>query len=299
MAAQRTIEHALTLANSVKLPQLGFGVYQSPRDVCVRSCLTALEAGYRHIDTAQYYANEAEVGHAVAQSGIPRKDLFLTTKILSAAGSADATFQKCADSVNKLDQKNGYVDLFLVHSPNSGKTARTEMWQALEKLHGEGKSKSIGVSNYGIKHIEEMKEYAKVWPPHVNQIEVRGYVSADPVGFIANKMQLHPWCQQREIVDYCNKNKIIIEAYCPLVRNAKANDKTLASIAEKHKVTPNQVLCRWSLQKGWSPLPKSENPDRIKLNADLYGFDLDEKDMSALDGLDEGPAGAIVQAVDN
>lgn len=100
-------------------------------------------------------------------------------------------------------------------------------------------------------------------------------------------------------MDYCNKNKIIIEAYCPLVRNAKANDKTLAGIAEKHKVTPNQVLCRWSLQKGWSPLPKSDNPERIKLNADLFGFDLDEKDMSALDGLDEGPGGAIVQAVDN
>ena len=279
--AKRTLADTLTLANGVKIPQLGFGVYQSPRDVCVKSCLTALQSGYRHIDTAQYYANEAEVGSAVQQSGLPRQDVFITTKILSPRASVDKSYQACVDSVKKLDPKDGYVDLFLIHSPHSGKAKRAEMWQALERLHEEGKAKSIGVSNFGIKHIEELKDVAKVWPPHVNQLE------------------LHPWAQQRQIVEYCQKNNIAIQAYCPIVRNQKANDKTLVGIANKHNVSPNQVLIRYCLQKGWVPLPKSDNPERIKINADVFGFDLDGDDMSTLDGLDQGAAGAIVEAVQN
>lgn len=171
-ASKRAITDLLTLPNGVKIPQLGFGVYQSPTDVCVNSCLAALKVGYRHIDTAQIYGNEAEVGEALKQCNIPRSELFISTKILSAAGSVDKSYQKCAESVKKIDEKNGYVDAFLVHSPNSGSAKRKEMWLALERLYEEGKTRSIGVSNYGIKHIEEMKQYAKVWPPHINQIEV-------------------------------------------------------------------------------------------------------------------------------
>ena len=160
--------------SAVKIPRLGFGVYQSPPSTCINSCLTALKVGYRHIDTAQYYANEKEVGHAVAQSGLPRKQVFLTTKILAAAGSVERSYKKCLDSVKKIDpSEEGYVDLFLIHSPNSGKEKRKEMWLALEQLLKEGRTKSIGVSNFGVGHIEEMKEYATTWPPHVNQIEVR------------------------------------------------------------------------------------------------------------------------------
>lgn len=114
-----------------------------------------------------------------------------------------------------------------------------------------------------------------------------------------NTMQLHPWCQQRECVEYCQKNNIVVEAYCPLVRNEKADDQTLASIAQKHNVGPNQVLVRWSLQKGFVPLPKSDTPSRIVSNADVYGFELDAEDMGRLDALEQGRAGAIVQAVDN
>jgi diketogulonate reductase-like aldo/keto reductase len=170
--ASRSLTDTLALSNSIKSPQLGFGVYQSPTDVCIQSCLTALKSGYRHIDTAQYYGNEKEVGKAVQQSEIARKDVYLTTKILTAAGSVDESYRSCVDSVKKLDPDTEYADLFLIHSPNSGKDQVKEMWQALEKLHSEGKAKSIGVSNFGIKHIEEMRKYAKVWPPHVNQIEV-------------------------------------------------------------------------------------------------------------------------------
>ena len=173
-----TLADRLTLLNSThKIPRLGFGIYQSPTDVCIKSCLTALRSGYRHIDSAQFYRNEIEMGTAAKQSGIPRSELFLTTKILSAGGSPDKTYQKCLDSVKKItgDDQNGYVDLFLIHTPSGGSHARKEMWQALEKLESEGRAKVIGVSNYGVGHIEEMKQYARIWPPHVNQIEVRGF----------------------------------------------------------------------------------------------------------------------------
>lgn len=170
---ERSQSDTLPLANSVEIPQLGFGVYLSPPETCVNSCLTALEAGYRHIDTAQYYGNEAEVGQAVQKSSVDRNDVFLTTKVLEAAGSVELTYAKCVESIKKLDPESGHVDLFLIHSPNPGAAKRKEMWLALERLYEEGKAKSIGVSNFGIKHIDELKQFAKVWPPHVNQIEVR------------------------------------------------------------------------------------------------------------------------------
>lgn len=155
-----------------KIPQIGFGVYLSPPEKCVNSCLKALEANYRHIDTAQYYDNEEHVGRAIRDSKIPRKDIYITTKILSAGKDADSTYQKVLDSVEKLAGKDGYVDLFLIHSPNGGKDARKLMWQALERAKDAKKVRDIGVSNYGTAHMEEIKSIGKVWPPAVNQIEV-------------------------------------------------------------------------------------------------------------------------------
>jgi len=177
-AARFAITDLLPLPNSaVRIPRLGFGVYQSPPDVCIKSSLHALKSGYRHIDTAQYYRNEVEVGEAVRKSGLKRSDVFLTTKIIAAGGSVEKSYQKCFDSVEKIDVgeegRKGYVDLFLIHSPNCGAEKRKEMWLALEKLYEEGRVKAIGVSNYGVGQIEEMKGYAMTWPPHVNQIEVR------------------------------------------------------------------------------------------------------------------------------
>ena len=182
MATKLSFTDVLPLPNSsVTIPRLGFGIYLSSPSVCVASCLHALQIGYRHIDSAQFYANEKEMGEAVRQSGLSRPDVFLTTKILSAGGSPDATYRKCLDSVEKIDdglgkggsgEGKGYVDLFLIHSASSGTAGRKQMWQALERLHDEGRARAIGVSNFGVGHIEEMKSYAKVWPPHVNQIEV-------------------------------------------------------------------------------------------------------------------------------
>ena len=197
----RTLSDTLTLSNQVLMPQLGFGVYESPTNICVRSCSSALETGYRHIDTAQYYGNEAQVGHAVMQSGISRESVFLTTKILAAGDAASEVYQRCLDSVEKLDPQNHFVDLFLVHSPNCSKAQRKLLWQALERLYHERKAKSIGVSNFGIKHIEELKHFAGVWPPHVNQIEVR------PIG-------MDPTCTSRTLTWYnsyilgCNNQRL-------------------------------------------------------------------------------------------
>ena len=173
-AAKLAITDLLPLPkSSVRIPRLGFGIYLSPSSTCVASCLHALKNGYRHIDSAQYYRNETEMGEAVRQSGLKRSEVFLTTKILAAAGSVEKSYQKCLNSVNQIDPGDqGYVDLFLIHSPSSGREKRKEMWAALERLLEEGRVKSIGVSNYGVGHIEEMKSYAKIWPPHVNQIEV-------------------------------------------------------------------------------------------------------------------------------
>lgn len=172
MSAKYAITDLLPLPNSaVRIPRLGFGVYQSAADVCTQSCLTALSVGYRHIDSAQFYANEAQVGEAVRQSKVPRDSVFVTTKILSPKGSVEKSYQKIVESVDKINL-DGYVDLFLIHSPSSGPDGRKELWLALEKAHAEGRVRSIGVSNFGVGHIEEMKSYAKIWPPHVNQIEV-------------------------------------------------------------------------------------------------------------------------------
>ncbi|CAK38248.1 hypothetical protein CBS63078_9770 [Aspergillus niger] len=282
MPANYSFADVVPLPNSaVKIPRLGFGVYRSPSAQCVQSCLKALEVGYRHIDTAQFYANEKEVGDAIRSSGLPRSEIFVTTKILSPAGSPEATYERLLASVEKIGGPDGYVDLFLIHSSKSGSSGRKHLWQALERLLEEGKAKSIGVSNFGAKHIEEMKEYAKVWPPHVNQIE------------------LHPWCQQRVIDAYCKKNGIVVESYAPIVRNYKANDPTLVDFAKKYNKTTQQVLIRYALQKEWVPLPKTDNPDRIAANADVFDFDISEEDMAVLNALDQGSSGAIVEAVEN
>lgn len=173
MASKPSLASTLPLPNSKhKIPRIGFGVYQSPPSRCVKSCLTALKVGYRHIDTAQYYTNEGSVGQAVRDSQIPRSDLFITTKILSPGKDVESTYQSVENSVKKLAGEGGYVDLFLIHSPNGGKESRKIMWKALEKAKDKGKVRDIGVSNYGTGHMEEIKEIGKVWPPAVNQIEV-------------------------------------------------------------------------------------------------------------------------------
>ncbi|KAK0942662.1 hypothetical protein LTR29_005749 [Friedmanniomyces endolithicus] len=279
MSPSLTIGSTLKLNTGAHLPILGFGVWDSPQNLTVKSCLEALKVGYQHIDTAQGYSNEKEVGEAVKQSGKAREDIYVTSKIWEAGSDVDSTYERCAGSVKKITGGDGFLDLMLIHNAAVGAEPRKNMWLAMEKLHAEGKFKSIGVSNYGIGHIEEMKSYAKVWPPAVNQLE------------------LHPWLQQREIVEYCHKNGIVVEAYCPLVRNQKADDPTLNEVAKKHGKTTAQVLVRYCIDKGWSPLPKSDNPGRIAQNADVFDFQLGKEDLEKLDAMPQETP--LVLAVDN
>lgn len=281
MASKLTLQSTLNLNTGAKLPILGFGVWDSPAELTTKSCLEALKVGYRHIDTAQYYANEKEVGDAVRQSGLQRKDVFITSKIISPGSTDEDTHQTLLETIRKIDGEDGYVDLMLIHNAACGAENRKKLWQALEKLQQQGKFKAIGVSNFGIGHINELKNYAQVWPPAVNQLE------------------LHPWNQQREVVDFCHKNGIAVEAYCPLVRNQKKDDPDLSGIAERVGKTTAQVLLRYAMQKAWAPLPKSDNAGRIAQNAELFGFELTKEDMEKLDAKDEAGKGALVMAVDN
>lgn len=172
--APLSLADALPVKHTTKrMPQLGYGVWTSPRDVCVQSCQSALKAGYRHIDTAQGYKNEAEVGEAVLKSGIPREDIWITTKFVSKDKTAEEAYEAAVESVKKCDPRpDGYVDLFLVHNATPGSEGRKLLWQVLERIQEEGKAKAIGVSNWGPHHLDELKTYAKYWPPSVNQVEV-------------------------------------------------------------------------------------------------------------------------------
>ncbi|KAI1382463.1 aldo/keto reductase [Hypoxylon crocopeplum] len=276
MHPELTLTSSVPLRQSdVRMPVLGFGVYQIDRPDCTEACLHAISAGYRHIDTAQLYNNEEEVGAALQQCGLPREEIFVTTKVRYPRLGKGKTYLRALQSVKKIDpREGGYVDLFLIHSPHALKPKdRKEIWLALEKLHEEGKARAIGVSNYQPEHLEELKGYATIWPPAVNQI------------------LLHPWTQQRETVDYCNEHGIVLQAFSPLARGIKLQESTVVEIAEKVGKSPAQVLIRYCLQKAWVPLPRSEKEERIKQNVDVFNFSLSEDDMTLLDSLDrqEGP----------
>ncbi|KAF5010556.1 hypothetical protein FDECE_3298 [Fusarium decemcellulare] len=256
----------LTLPNSAaSVPRIGFGVYKIRGPTCSTAVTEALSVGYRHIDSAALYRNEHLVREAVDRSGLARNDVFLTTKVGSPTGrksqraNDDDIYRVAVESVNRIAGEDGYVDLLLIHVPGPSRAHREKLWAAIERLKEEGRTKSIGVSNFRVRHLEEMREYASVWPPSVNQIETHG---------------------------------IIIEAYSPLATGSRLDDPALHQIASKHQKTPAQILIRYALQKGWVPLPKSAQPDRIRQNFDVFSFEIDEDDMTTLDALDEGSAGA-------
>ncbi|KAF9431101.1 hypothetical protein BGZ76_000579 [Entomortierella beljakovae] len=227
-----------------------------------------MRAGYRHIDTATVYRNEASVGKAIKKSGIPRDQIFVTTKLHDKDQGYESAIAACELSLQKLGLD--YVDLYLIHSPRAGPDLRTQSWKALEKLVTLGKAKSIGVSNYGVSHLKELLGSNPTTRPVVNQIEV------------------HPWLLHRDITSFCKSQNIAIEAYSPLCRGHKLQDPLLNKVAAKYSKTPSQILIRWSLQKGYIVLPKSANKERIEQNSEVFDFDLADGDMDVLDSLDEG-----------
>ncbi|PPQ87488.1 hypothetical protein CVT25_008224 [Psilocybe cyanescens] len=265
-----SINSTIRLTTGYDMPMIGFGVYQNYNATV--STLEAFKAGYRLIDTAQAYRNEKHVGQAVRESGIDRSKVFVVTKCVSKTHGYETTKKGLDESLSSLEFAD-YIDLFLIHDPFSGKERRLETYKALLEGKAEGKIRSVGVSNFNIKHIEELRE-AGYELPAVNQIE------------------LHPFCQQKPIVKYCKENNIAVQAYCPIVRG-KMDHPVINELATKHSREPAQILLRWSVQHGYVPLPKSEKTERIHSNVDIFGFELDDKDMQTLDALDRGKKGAV------
>jgi diketogulonate reductase-like aldo/keto reductase len=253
-----------TLHNGVSIPLLGLGVFRAG-GATREAVLAALAAGYRHVDTARIYRNEADVGAALRESGLPRRDVFVTTKLWNDDQGEEATLRACEASL--MDLGLDYVDLYLVHWPVPER--RRASWRSMERLLREGRCRAIGVSNYMVRHLDELVRDGGVVPA-VNQIE------------------LHPFLQQRAVVARCEALGIAVEAYSPLTKGRRLDDPRLAEIARELGRSSAQVLLRWSLQKGYVVVAKSANAERIRENAEALGLQLDDGQMARLDALEEG-----------
>jgi diketogulonate reductase-like aldo/keto reductase len=259
----------ITLNNGVSIPQVGLGVWQAAEGSEVENAVqSALESGYRLIDTAAIYGNEKGVGKAMKTSGVPREEIFLTTKLWNAHHEYDAALRAFDESLQKLD--TDYVDLYLIHWPLPMEGKFTQAWKALEKIYADGRARSIGVSNFKPAHLDTLLAESEVTPA-VNQIE------------------LHPMLTQRETRDYCAPHNIIIESYSPIMRGGEILENELISgFAQKYSKTPAQIVLRWHVQNGFIVIPKSVNAERIQENIDLFDFELTEDDVQQIDAMDNG-----------
>ena len=263
--ANLSIQSTVKLNNNVQMPILGLGVYQTPPGrVTQNSVKFALKLGYRHVDTARIYGNEADVGEAVRESGILREDLFVTTKLWNSDQGYDSTLRACEASLKRLGCD--YVDLYLVHFPVPD--VRKESWRAMETLFKKGRCRAIGVSNFTIRHLEELTEESDVIPS-VNQVE------------------FHPFLYQKELLDYCQGKRIQVEAYSPLARGERFKQPRILSLAKKYSKTPAQLMIRWGIQHGVVVIPKSTREERIRENSQVFDFDISDDDMMSLDSLNE------------
>ncbi|MGW4815365.1 aldo/keto reductase [Kitasatospora cineracea] len=257
----------VTLNNGIEMPQLGFGVFQVPDEETTAAVAAALEAGYRSIDTAAIYGNERGVGKALAASGLPREELFVTTKLWNADQGHDATLRAFDASLDKLGLE--YVDLYLIHWPTPARDLYAESWKAIEGLAAEGRIRAAGVSNFQ--------------PAHLNRlIETGGLVPA------VNQVELHPGLQQAELRAFHAAHGIATEAWSPLAQGAVLDDPAITAIAERTGKSPAQVVLRWHLQLGNLVIPKSVTPARIRQNLDVFDFALTEDDMAAVAATDRG-----------
>lgn len=271
-----SLQETYTLKNGVEIPVVGFGTWQTPDgEVAENSVTWALEAGYRHIDTAAAYKNEESVGRAIAKSGIPREEIFVTTKLWNDSHS----YEKAQEAIDTSLEKLGldYLDLYLIHWPNpvafrdNWKEANAGAWKAMEEAVEAGKIRAIGVSNFHPHHLEALAETAKI-EPTVNQI------------------YLNPSDMQEEIVEYNKAHGIISEAYSPLGTGKIFEVDELKELATKYNKSIAQLVLRWSLQHGFLPLPKTVTESRVTENADIFDFTIEEEDMKRIDGL-KGRAG--------
>ena len=256
----------ITLHDSIAIPQLGFGVWQVPEEETQPTVEKAFETGYRHIDTAKIYGNEAGVGAAIAASGIDRDDLFITTKVWNDDQGFDSTLRAVEASLGRLGLDR--VDLYLVHWPREGELL-TETWSALQRIQEEGLSRAIGVCNHRQGDLEALKEAGGV-QPSINQVE------------------LHPYLQQRELRTWHEENGVVTEAWSPLASGEILDDPTIGGIATRLGRSPGQVVLRWHVQIGNVVIPKSVTPSRIAENFDVFSFELSDEDMDEIAGMDHG-----------
>jgi len=273
--APLTAQSAFKLNSGYELPLVGFGVYQIPADEAEKAVAEALKAGYRHIDSAAGYKNESGCGKAISSSGISRSDIFYTTKI---PPSKDMGYEKAKAQIETSLKEVGfdYIDLMLFHAPYGGSKVRKEVWRAMVEAVEEGKIRSIGVSNYGVHHLDQLEE-------HIKELESeRGGAGKGGVLSVIQH-EAHPWCVRKDLADWCSKRNVAVEAYCPLVRGQRAEDEGLAKLSKKYNKTWAQILNRWSLQKGFVPLPKSNTPSRIKENFELWDFELTDAEVKELE----------------
>ncbi len=250
------------------MPGIGYGTWQIIFGVH-KKVLKAIETGYRLIDTAKIYGNEAGVGSAVRDSKVPRKDIFVTTKLWNSDQGYASAHKAFNDSLERLGLE--YVDLYLIHWPGHDAPRRADSWKAMEEINKSGLAKNIGVSNYMATHLEELLSTAKV-KPAVNQIEFHPYIYKD----------------QKPVLEFCRKNNIIVEAYSPLARGRHANDKVIGNIAERHKATSAQIMLAWAITHETIPIPKTTDAERMRQNLDSQEITLTVEDIAKIDGLSQG-----------
>jgi len=264
-------ESTYTLANGVKIPVIGLGTWQAEDgDVAEKAVLSALQAGYRHIDTATRYENEGSIGRAIKASGIPREEIFVTTKVWNDAHTYEDAKMKLTASLKDLGLD--YVDLYLIHWPNPAsarefwQTRNQDVWRFLEDAYEEGKIRAIGVSNFHERHLDSLLETARIKP-------------------MVNQIYLSPSDMQEEVVACNEKHGILTQAYSPFGTGTLLDVPELKNIGDKYGKSPAQIALRWSLQKGFNPLPKSVTASRIRDNIDLFDFELTVDDVAIIDGL--------------
>lgn len=255
----------ISLRDGASIPQLGLGVFQTPPDLTAAVVKTALAAGYRHIDTASVYVNEVGVGQGVRSSELPREEVFITTKLWNADQGFDATLRAFDHSVKRLNVD--YVDLYLIHWPSPRRDAYVNTWRALRRLQEDGRARSIGVSNFNAEQLKRLISETGVTP-------------------VLNQVELHPYFQQRALIESHAALGIATQAWSPLGQGREIADPVIARIAARLGRTPAQVIIRWHLQSGLIVIPKSANARRIAENFDVFGFTLEPADMSAIAGLD-------------
>lgn len=261
-----TVVPDILLNNGQTIPQFGFGVFLIPPAETVEAVSAALAAGYRHIDTAQMYGNEREVGEAIRKSGLDRSEVFVTSKLNNDAHEPDAARRAFAGTLDALGF--GYVDLFLIHWPLEMRSDFVRTWQTLQEFYEDGRARSIGVSNFTEHHLRRLFREAEGPQPAVNQIEV------------------HPYLTQNELRAFCGEHQIAVEAWAPIARGRDLlRDPEIVEIARQHGKTPAQVVLRWHIEEGHIVFPKSVTPSRIKENIDIFDFELSGADVERITAL--------------